>query len=456
MLFRPDSRDFRLIGLYLGRVLFGVGLVMLVPLTLALALREWSDAAGFTIGAALAIAVGRGAELALFTREPLTTSRGVATVALSWFVAPVFAAVPLLLSGHWPTWLDAYFEAVSGLTATGLTVTNDLDHLSYSVNLWRHLMQFLGGQGIAIVVLTIFSSGASQVASLYTGEGREEKILPNVVRTVQFIWRVALVYAVIGTGLLVVALLAAGLVPTQALYHAVNVFMAAFDTGGFTPQSTSLAFYHSPIVEAVVMVLMVAGTFSFALHYQLWQGRQRDVARNLELRTMLPSILGLFALAAVGLVRAGTFTDTDLVFRHGFFQMLSAHTTTGFATVPAAHLASDWGAIAPGMMVVAMAIGGMAGSTSGASRRCASGCSPRVCGVRSAGSCCPPTRSCRRPTSSCRHARCRRRRSGTRRPCSSCTCCCTCWGGSRACSTATSWTSRCSRAPQPRPTVASP
>jgi len=365
VLFRPDRHDFRLIGFYTGKVLFGVGLAMILPLVVAVVLGETNDAYGFAIGVALAVLVGRATEALLYTRASLQTSHGLAAVALSWLLAPFFAAVPLLLSGHYASYLDAYFEAMSGFATIGLTLTNDLDHMTRSVNLWRHLTQFLGGQGIVVVVLTIFASAGTRVSTLYTGEGREEKIVPNVVRTARFIWRVALIYALLGTVLLTAALLLAGLPPATAAYHGINLFMAAFDTGGFVPQSANVAFYRSPMVEAVLLPIMLAGACSFALHFQLWRGRHQELYRNIETRVIALSVTGLFVIMAVGLARGGTFVEASPLFRHGFFQLISAHTTTGLSTVPGRLFVTDWGVLAPAMIVTAMAIGGMAGSTAG-------------------------------------------------------------------------------------------
>jgi trk system potassium uptake protein TrkH len=225
-------------------------------------------------------------------------------------------------------------------------------------------MQFVGGQGIIIVVLTLFVGGG-RVGILYTGEGREEKILPNVVHTARFIWRVAFAYGLIGTSLLWSALIAAGMSPLTGLYHAVNLFMAAFDTGGFAVQSASVAFYRSALVESLLLVIMTAGAFSFALHYRLWQGRRDELVRNLETRTIALSTLGVFTVLAIGLARSGALSDAEGLLRHGLFHVISAHTTTGLATVPGRLYVTDWGALAPAMLVVAMALGGMAGSTAG-------------------------------------------------------------------------------------------
>lgn len=365
MLLRPDAGDFRLILLYTSRVLFGVGLALLVPAAVAVLLGEHMDAWSFLLAASIGVGVGRGGEMALQTRRQLNASHALASVALSWLVVPLVAALPLLLSGHYVSYLDAYFEAMSGFATIGLTLANDLDHMSRSVNLWRHLMQFLGGQGIVVVVLTAFSSGAARLGTLYTGEGREDVILPNIVRTARFIWRVALVYGVIGTGLLWLAVTAAGLDPATGLYHAVNLFMAAFDTGGFATQSASVAFYRSPAVEAVLLVVMTAGAFSFALHYLLWQGRHRELVTNTETRTVFASTLVVLSIMAIGLARSDTFESFSALYRHGLFQAVSAHTTTGLATVPGRMYVTDWGALAPASLVAAMAIGGMAGSTAG-------------------------------------------------------------------------------------------
>ena len=185
------------------------------------------------------------------------------------------------------------------------------------------------------------------------------------MRTARFIWRVALVYGVIGTGVLWAALIAAGLGVGEGLYHGVNLFMAAFDTGGFSTQSSSVAFYRSQLVETVLLVIMTAGAFSFALHYQLWQGRRRELLANTETRTVFLSTLLLLAIAALGLARTETFTGFFELYRHTLFQVVSAHTTTGLATVPGRLFVTDWGALAPASIVAAMAIGGMAGSTAG-------------------------------------------------------------------------------------------
>jgi trk system potassium uptake protein TrkH len=142
------------------------------------------------------------------------------------------------------------------------------------------------------MMLSLFATGGGAIG-MYVGEAREQQILPNVQHTARFIWRVSLSYFLAGTLALWVALLAAGLPPPRAAFHAVSLFMAAFDTGGFAPNSASIGLYHSAAVETVIAVLMVAGAVSFAVHYQLWHRKNRELGTNLESRVLLVTVLGL-------------------------------------------------------------------------------------------------------------------------------------------------------------------
>lgn len=365
MLIRPDRDDLRIIGYYVGKVLTGLGMLLAIPLAHALVIRQWNDASALAIGLAITVAASRLTELRFRTQANLNWSHGLVAVALSWLLGSAVLAIPLYLSGHVASYLDAYFDALSGLTTSGLSLIQDLDHLSDPMQFLRHLSHFAGGQGIVIVMLTVVASSGAQLQTLYVGEGREDRIVPNVVRTSRFIYRVALAYLAVGVPALVAAGLVAGLSPGRALFHAVNIFMAAFDTGGFAPQSTSIAYYHSALYEAVIVVLMIAGTLSFALHHALWRGRTGTAFRNVELRALATTLLLTAMLAMLGLARSGTYTRPLDLFRKGLFTIVSAHTGTGFTVVAAQDYAFDWSRIAPAIVVVAMALGGMAGSTAG-------------------------------------------------------------------------------------------
>ncbi|MFA9444315.1 TrkH family potassium uptake protein [Egicoccus sp. AB-alg6-2] len=365
MLLRPGADDLRLIGFYLGKVLLGLSLLMLVPAVVALVLGEWNTLSALVIGAALTAIAGSVAEARLATRQPLTWAHGMVTVALAWLIGAIFAAVPMYLSGHYADLLSAVFEAMSGLTTTGLSVISDLDHTTYSMDLYRHLTHFAGGQGIIIVVLSLFAAGGGRIGTLYLAEARDERILPNFIRTSRFIYKVAATYLVVGTFAVTVTLLVAGFTPARALYHGVNLFLAAFDTGGFSPMQASVIYYHSFAVEAVLLVLMLAGAISFGLHFQMWHGDPRQVLRHIETRTLALSSSVLFAVICFGLVRSGTYDTLPALIRKGFFTMISAVSSAGFQVNVGDTYLTDWGVMAPAAIVATMALGGMASSTAG-------------------------------------------------------------------------------------------
>jgi trk system potassium uptake protein len=364
MLIRPGPRDLRIIGLYLGKVATGLSLMMFVPAVLAVVLGEWNSATALLAGAGTCVAVGQFAEWRLATTASLNWAHGTVVVALAWLIGSVLAAIPLFLSGHFADFLDAWFEAMSGLTTSGLSVIQDLDHVAYSMSFYRHLTHFIGGQGVVIVVLAVLVSGGG-ATTLYVAEGREERLVPNVVRTARFIFVIATAYLVAGTLALFLALHVGGLRGWRGAGHAINLLFAAFDTGGFAPTSQSVGYYHSVTVEAVVIVLMIAGTMSFALHYRLWVRPTRDLTRDLEVRSILLTTLAFGALALFGLATSGAYTGTAGLFRKGFFTVLSAHTGTGFGVNSGTLFVTDWGALAPAAVVAVMAFGGMAGSTAG-------------------------------------------------------------------------------------------
>jgi trk system potassium uptake protein len=365
MLLRPGADDLRLIFFYLGKVLLGLGLLMLLPAAVAAWRGEWNDLTAFAIGASLCGLIGAGTEARLATRRSLTWAHGMVTVALAWLIGSLFAAIPLHLSGRYSDLLAALFEAMSGLTTTGLSVIHDLDHTSVSMDLYRHLLHFAGGQGIIIVVLSLFAAGGGRIGTLYMSEARDERILPNFIRTSRFIYRVAATYLVVGTVAMTVALLTAGFTPGRAFYHGINLFLAAFDTGGFAPMQASVTYYHSFAVEAVMMVLMIAGALSFGLHFQLWRGDPKRVLRHLETRTLAVTTTLLFAVVCFGLVRSGTYDSVGPLIRKGMFTLVSAVSSAGAQVNVDETYGTDWGVLAPAAIVIAMSIGGMASSTAG-------------------------------------------------------------------------------------------
>jgi trk system potassium uptake protein TrkH len=366
MILKPRLEDIKNIGYYLGKVIIGLGLTMLVPVVMGLACSEINPVFDFLIGAEIALIFGLILTKLCFTEKDLSWMQGMIVVSLSWLVAMVLGAIPLYLSGHWSSFLDACFDAMSGFATTGLALVQDLDHLSLAHNLWRHLIMFIGGQGIVIVALSFFVKGASGAFKMYVGEARDERILPNVVHTSRFIWLVSIVYLILGTLALGIVGALSGMKPFNAFFHGACIFMAAFDTGGFAPQSQNILYYHSLPFEMITIIIMLLGALNFNLHYYLWTGNRREIFKNIETRTLFGTIVITFLITAIGLNQTGAYAQAVSLFRKGFYQLVSGHTGTGFMTVYAQQFLNEWNPLALVGVIIAMALGGAVCSTTGA------------------------------------------------------------------------------------------
>jgi len=366
MILKPRPEDIKAIGYYLGKIILGLGLTMLIPIIIGLAFGEINPALDFLIGIEIALIFGLALIKLCFTKKDLNWMQGMIVVSLSWLAAMLLGAIPLYLSGHWKSYLDACFDAMSGFATTGLVLVQDLDHLSYTHNLWRHLIMFIGGQGIVIVALSFLMRGVSGAFKMYVGEARDEKVLPNVIHTSRFIWLVSIVYLILGTIALGVVAILSGMKPINAFFHGACVFMAAFDTGGFAPQSQNILYYHSLPFEIITIIIMILGAINFKMHYHLWIGNRREIFKNIETRTLFITIAVTFCITAFGLTQIGSYPKAIVLFRKGFYQLISGHTGTGFMTVYARQFINEWNQLALVGVICAMAFGGAVCSTTGA------------------------------------------------------------------------------------------
>ena len=365
MILKPRLEDIKIIGFYLGKIVLGLALIMIVPILCGLVSREINPALDFIIGIEVSLVLGILLTKLCRTDKDLNWMQGMIVVSLSWLVAMVLGAIPLYLSGHYKSFLDSCFETMSGFTTTGLTLVQDLDHLSYTHNLWRHLGPFIGGQGIAIIAISFLVKGTSGAFKLYVGEGRDERLLPNIIHTARFIWLISIFYLVLGTLALGFVGVSIGMGPINAFFHGICIFMAGFDTAGFAPGSQNILYYHSLLFEVVTIVIMILGALNFNFHYQLWSGNRKEAMKNIESRAFFISITFTFFLIAIGLNQLGVYPGAVVLFRKGFFQLISAHTTTGYMTIYARQYINEWGGFALVALIVAMGLGGCICSTAG-------------------------------------------------------------------------------------------
>ncbi|MGN1360705.1 MAG: TrkH family potassium uptake protein [Eggerthellaceae bacterium] len=357
--------DFRVICHYLGNLLLFSSFMYVPPIVTAFVFGEWQAFNHYLIAVGISMIAGT---LLCFVRvQPgrLNRRQAMVVTGLIWVVLAFFASIPLYLSGHYLSFLDAFFDGVSGLTTTGASVIVDVDHLSNADNMFRFMMHLVGGLGLIVVALSLGLLGKGAGASLYSSEARSEHVVPNVVQTTRLIARVAMVFIVFSTGVLAVMCLVAGMEPVRALLHGFWLSITGFVTGGYAPTSQSAMYYHSFPMEVFLMVLMLFGTINFTLHDEIWRGRVSSFFRDMETVTMIIWLLAVAAVFAAALCASQEFDSLPAMLRRGLFMIMASFSTTGLQNVTTNEIVTCFGSGAFLMIAMMMAIGGSAGGTAG-------------------------------------------------------------------------------------------
>lgn len=357
--------DIRVIGHYLGTLILFSALALVPPLITALAFGEWEPASRYALSIGITVIIGACLRFLRIEPSRLNRQQALAVTGLAWIVLAFIAAIPLYFSGHYAVYLDALFDAVSGLTTTGASVVLDLDHLSYADNMFRFMLHLLGGLGLIVVALSFGLFGKRVGASLYASEGRSEHVVPNVVQTTRFISKIALGIILVATAIVTVLCLFTGIEPARAAMQSLWLSISAFITGGFAPMSQSVMYYHSFPMEVVLMVLMVLGAINFVIHAEVWNGRVEMFFRDIEVRTMVIWLGIMTCVLAASLSASLAFSDLPAMLRRGVFMVISAFSTTGFQNITTNQLTVVFSSGAFLAIALIMAVGGASGSTSG-------------------------------------------------------------------------------------------
>lgn len=331
---------------------------MLAPLAVSLALEDGAQRAYHIAILATALAGAAGYVVTRGRPRALAPRDGFLFVALVWTVLPAFGALPLL--AHLPglSFTDAYFEAMSGLTATGATLLSDLDRLPASINFWRCALQWLGGMGVivlAVAVLPLLGVGGRQLLKAETpGPMKETQLTPRITETAKGLW---LIYA----GLTLACALAYGWAGMGWLDAAMHAF-TTLGLGGFSSHDASFGHWNSPAIEAVAVAFMLLAGMNFVTHFgAVHRASLAPYRRDPEVRYFLLLTGGSVALVALLLAGQGVYPEWQLALRHAAFNVVSVATTTGYSTVDYA----AWPVFAPLWMLFIAAFATCSGSTGG-------------------------------------------------------------------------------------------
>lgn len=347
--------DLRTVLHDVGAILAAVGVLTLSAVAVGALFGEWWAALVMAGTAGLFAAIGQALRVTCADAEEPRLKHAMLTAATSWLLIAVLSMPPFVLVEGLPL-VEAFFEGMSGWTATGLTMIPDIESSTHVIQYWRSFSEWVGGVGIIVLTLIVLVRPGTASFALYRSETRQERLRPSVVGTVRTIWKIYLLYTALSI-LLVFALLPEG-TPERA-WHALNLAMTGIATGGFSITNTSIAAYDSVRLEMGLTVIMILGAIPFVAHYDLLRGRVERFLEDLQTAGLLGIILAVGAL--VTLTHPGLAELPFVGLREGFFQTISAATTTGFQTVDLAAW-SDTGKL---LLIATMVVGGAAGSTVG-------------------------------------------------------------------------------------------
>ncbi len=377
---RNGFRQISCILHFIGNLLEILGLILLFPLIVVLVYwggqtgDGWVTATAFVVAAIISFSLGMILRHE-FKPAALNPAGSMLICALSWLIVSAVGALPFVIATRL-NYLDAYFEAMSGFTTTGITIFSELNKVPRSIIFWRALSQWLGGIGILsfFLVLTFQAGGAHHILGAESHKISSRRPAPGLFHTIKIIWTIYVVLT-----LLAIAVLAIEKMP---FFDSVCHALTAVATGGFSPHDSSIGYYfqtghpHYRLIEYTLAIIMMLGGINFLIHYRIVTKDFKALWDNIEIRYWWRLIFGfVIIIMAERLYRAGFFEaifspgvaldlgEVELAFRHGFFQVISILTTSGFTTM---NISSDFfGVAAKQLFLVMMVIGGCVGSTAG-------------------------------------------------------------------------------------------
>lgn len=346
--------NYSMIRFVLGWVLKVEGMLMLLPCFIALIYREPEGKIYLLLAFAAILAGGlissrRPKNMELYPRE------GFVAVGLAWLLLSAFGALPFVFTGEIPSYVDAFFEIVSGFTTTGSSILSDVEALSHTTLFWRSFSHWVGGMGVLVFILMMIPSQNGSHMNLMKAEspGPEvSKFVPKVRNTARILYRIYLIMTLIQ----IVLLLATGMY----WFDALCITFGTAGTGGFGVLNSSCGSY-TPVQQWIITVFMIAFGVNFSFYYLLKIRRPKDAFKMEEVRYYIIIILLAIGVIAWNISGTGLYHGLEETVRASAFQVGSIITTTGFSTTDF----DMWPTLSKTILVGLMVIGACAGSTGG-------------------------------------------------------------------------------------------
>lgn len=345
--------NFSIIQYILGTVLCFEGVFLLAPAAVA---GIYAERTGFyyAVAAFVCFFIGLALRLKNVKSKVFYSREGFLAVTFSWIILSMAGALPMYLTGEYPSYIDALFDTISGFTTTGASVLSSVEELSRATAFWRCFTHWSGGMGVLVFIMAVLPLSGSSNMHLMRAESPGPsvgKLVPKVRQTALILYKIYLVITV----LQVVLLLAAGL----SLYEALTLSFSTVGTGGFALLNSSIASYNLA-VQVIIIVFMLLCALNFNTYYLLLIRRPKEaLLHNAEVKWFL-AIVFASATAIAFNIRGGFHSFLE-AFHTSMFQVATLVSSTGFATADF----NLWPEFSKTVLVLLMFMGACAGSTGG-------------------------------------------------------------------------------------------
>lgn len=339
----------------IGNILLVESALMLPSLAIAL-YTNGHDKNAFIITIIITSVIGIIMSKMKSKRKNINAQEGLAIVSFSWTLASFFGALPFYISGSIPTFIDAFFETVSGLTTTGATILSNVEGLPLGILFWRSFTHWIGGMGILVFTVSLLPAlgiGGFQIFKAESTGPTAGRIVPRIKDTAKILYTIYLSITIIE----IILLMLGGMPIFDSIVHT----FGTVGTGGFGIKNDSVGFYNSTYIYVVIGFFMLLSGVNFSLYYSILKGKWKEVLRDEEFKFYLLIIFIAVTAIGINIFTTNFYENIFIALRDSFFQVTSIITTTGYSTVDF----DAWPTFSKVILFSLMFIGGSAGSTAG-------------------------------------------------------------------------------------------
>jgi trk system potassium uptake protein TrkH len=337
----------------IGRLLIIEAVFMIAPLAVSIYYNE-PDFKAFLIAILITGFTGFALGFIRTPKEAVRYKEGFMIVGLGWLLISIFGAVPFLTAGTFDSFIDAFFETVSGFTTTGATVLADIEGQPHGVLLWRSLTQWLGGMGVLVFTLALLPAMGLSSLNILKAESPGPvpgKLVPKITKTARLLYIIYISFTVLQIFLLKIA--------GMPLFDAVNHTLTTMGTGGFSTKNSSIAAYNMPSFEWIIIIFAFLAGVNFSLYHDVLAGKLKTLFRDKEFQFYFVIIVISIILITANITKS--WENIQPSFRQAVFQVVNIITSTGFTVLDY----SIWPAFSKMILFILMFFGGCSGSTSG-------------------------------------------------------------------------------------------